>query len=139
MTVTITADEQLNAEPSVYVTKAETSGAAKVTRDPNGVITATKASPVRQTGALSYSYTMEAPSNGGGEFSVYVTAEDVSETPSTAGDDDSAADPGSFTFELDKQLNGNAQPQFDVASVEDVAGKTATPTATTWSRWTRSS
>ena len=122
VTITITTDEQLNATPTVYVTEAEEDGTAKVERDDDGEITAAIASPVRQTGSMSYTYTHE--NSDGGEFSVYVEASDTSEIKSTVGDDDSAADPGSVTFELDKKLNNNAPPQFDVANVKDVANKT---------------
>ncbi|MCY4623513.1 MAG: hypothetical protein OXC99_00675 [Chloroflexi bacterium] len=119
VTVTITTDEQLNATPTVYVTEAAANGDAEAEAEG-----ATARSPVRQTGSMSYTYTHE--NSDGGEFSVYVKAADTSEVESTAGDSDSAADPGSFTFELDKKLNKGVPPQFDVASVKDVANKSGT-------------
>ena len=125
VTITITTDEQLNATPTVYVTQAAANGAAEIGESGVG--------PVRQTGAQSYSYAHE--DSTGGEFSVYVTASDTSEVESTVGDNDSSADPGSFTFELDKQLNNNMAPSFSVANV-DISAATA---PRRWSRSTRSS
>lgn len=113
VTITITTDEQLNATPTVYVTEAAADGTAEIGESGVG--------PVRQTGAQTYSYAHE--DSTGGEFSVYVEAADTSEIQSTVGDDDSSANPGSFSFELDKRLNNNTPPQFEVANVKDVANK----------------
>ena len=113
VTITVTSDEQLNASPTIYVTEAKLDGTAEI--GDSGV------SPVRQTGAMTYSYAHE--DSTGGEFSVYVTASDVGETSSMIGDNDSAADPGSFTFELDKQLNNNTLPAVSVGDTPAGAGK----------------
>ena len=112
MTITITTDEQLNALPSVYVTEASNSdGDAKI---------GTKVSDasVRQAGAKSYTYAHSKLDWG--EFSVYVTGADTGGNGSTVGDKASASSAKSFTFELDKRLNGGEDPIVSVSDNEDV-------------------
>ena len=113
VTITITTDEQLNAFPTVWVTKAAKDGTAEPDTDAAGV------GGVRQSGALSYTYA-KADSDGG-EFSVYVQGKDTGEIANDVGDDGTSASAGAFTFELDKKLNKGAPPVVAVSDNEDVA------------------
>ena len=102
VTVTISTDEQLNAAPVVYVTRA-------ANRDGDAPIgTAVPANQVRQNGAQSYTY---AHSTASGEFSVYAKGSDTGENSSTVGDDESSSSAGAFSFELDKMLNNGGKPR----------------------------
>ena len=119
VTVTITTDEQLNDTPMVYVTKAAKNGDA--------AIGDTAASPVSQTGALSYSYAHQQSVAGDGLYSVYVEAEDVGDTMSTVGNKGSASKPSSFTFQLDRRFNGGVSPEVTASSAENVEAALTPP------------
>ncbi len=120
VTVTITTDEQLNAAPSVYITEADKDGNAVVATNDDGDITATPASPIGQKDALSYTYTHQQSVHGDGEYSVYVRAADTGgATQSTVGNNKSAAESSSFTFELDRQFNRGAIPKVTVSNADN--------------------
>ncbi len=122
VTVTITTDEQLGKLPTVSVVQAagaDGKAAAVFEDDADGKsVHVGNVNTVSQTGAKTYSFSKSDSSAG--EFNVYVTAEDTGGNESAVGDKKSSSDADSFSFELDKALNGGDDPIFSVADFEDV-------------------
>lgn len=127
--VTITTDEQLGESPTVYVTRVtEDDGAAPVfMTDDQGVTSPVdgERAPVQQTAALTYIYEHADP--GSGEFSVYVEGEDTGGHSSTAGSAESASHTSSFSFELDKTLNGGSAPEVTMGGKPAANGSGSPP------------
>ena len=117
--ITIASDRRLIEAPTVYVTRvSDSEGAAPVfmTEESGATVPIDDArGPVRQTGPLTHSYVHSGAESG--VYSVYVEAEDTNGSRSTAGSAYSSADESSFTFEIDKALNGGEDPTLFVAGM----------------------
>lgn len=116
VTITIASDEQLKQLPQVWVQEAAANGAAAIDT------TAASAGGVRQSGAMTYTYSHSALGSDpeGVEYNVYVSAIDIADNARTVGDDETAASTSAFTFELDKRLNEGTAPVVSVADVDAV-------------------
>lgn len=120
VTVHITTDEQLHDPPALWVTRVGTGGAAPY----GGEQAAVGPASVRQTGALSYSYTHNGDDDEDGVFSVYVEALDVNNNKSAAGDRRNALARSALLFEVDRKLNNGLAPIVSIGDHRDVAKET---------------
>ena len=112
--IIISTDRQLREVPKVYVTRViDEEGTAPVfttNRSGETVPIDGPRGPVRHTGLNFYEYVHSSPESG--LYSVYVEAEDINGSRTTAGSATSAAAAASITFELDKTFNGGEVPTF---------------------------
>jgi hypothetical protein len=131
VTVTITADEQLLAAPS-FLQYHLTSATSSTTK--SGAITT--GATMTQTGALSYSFKSTIagiPSGPGAEMMLYITGNDTSSNIGKAGHALDGANPAAIIYELDKMLNGGANPKVSVSDkvAEVTSGSITTGTIST--------
>ena len=127
--ITIVSDRRLREAPTLYVTRvSDSDGAAPVfmtneqgqTVPIDGEIDA-----VRRRGPLTYRYVHAGVESG--VYSVYVEAEDTNGSRTTAGSPHSSADESSFTFEIDKALNGGEDPTWTVNGLTSTVANAEVP------------
>jgi len=128
--VAITADEQLLAAPA-YDQRHMTSSTNSTTKSGSAITTGAS---ITQTGALTYSFKSTIagiPSGAGAEMMLYLTGSDTSSNAGKAGHATDAANPAAIIYELDKMLNGGANPKVSVSDkvAEVTAGAAPTGTA----------
>jgi hypothetical protein len=114
VTVTVTADEQLLANPTTTLWRSDS---ATNSKSVNSVTMTT----TTQTGALTYTYkvpiaSIEPDANEPGqEFMVYTIADDTSSNTGKVGNATDFAAVTALTFELDRKLNGGMNPKVSVS------------------------
>ena len=112
ITVTIDTDEQLNDVPAVTRSVVGKNGALSGTDDSR---------LASQSAAQTYTYKVAIADIPGGaagaKFNIYATGTDTQNDNNTGavGDSKNGASPKSFTFQLDRMLNGGQQPEVNVA------------------------
>ena len=114
ITVTIDTDEQLNDVPGVT--------RSVVGKDGDAFRCTTPAGLASQSAAQTYTYkVIDMPTfpDGapGAKFSIYATGTDTQNDNNTGsvGDSKNGSSPKSFTFQLDRMLNGGQQPEVSVS------------------------
>ncbi len=130
--ITITADEQLLAAPTVL--QKDLNSATSSTSFGGTITTGTSTT---QKGALTYEYKSTIAgipgSQAGAEMNVYITGNDTSSNIGKAGHNTDGANPAAIIFELDKKLNGGANPKVSVSDkvAEVTSGSITTATVST--------
>ncbi len=127
--IRIASDRPLREHPTLYVTEvSDEDGTAPVfTTNERGrtVPIDGQKGPVIQATYRTYRYVHSGPDSG--VYSVYVEAEDTHGSRCTAGSPLSSADTTSFTFELDKALNGGVAPTWTVNGLTSTVANAEVP------------